>query len=118
MDIHEKLAELLGKAWEVWNDYIRKWCDNAEKTGDWNAPMTSHDDICADFLITNGVTIQEWIPVSERLPDEGMAVLTLHDKYVQEYGNMVTAVRKNGNWYGCLGSTITHWMPLPELPKE
>lgn len=105
MDIREKLVELLMQVED-------NMCDDCGRE-----PVGCAVVAIADHLLANGVTVQEWIPVTERLPDEGMPVLTLHDKYVQEYGNMMTAVRKNGNWYGCLGSTITHWMPLPSAPK-
>ena len=44
----------------------------------------------ADYLIDNGVTVQEWIPVTERLPEKYETVLT-YDGYSVEpgvfYGN-------------------------------
>ena len=33
------------------------------------------EEACADHLIANGVTLQQWIPVSERLPESGVHVL-------------------------------------------
>ena len=33
------------------------------------------EEACADYLIANGVTLQRWIPVSERLPESGVHVL-------------------------------------------
>lgn len=108
MDIREKLAELLEEARLKYHVRMKDFPDKYN-TIEWH-------DYFADHLIANGVMIQEWIPVSEP-PDEGMPVLTFHNKYVEEYGNMVSAVRKNGNWYGCLGSTITHWSHLPLPPK-
>lgn len=62
-----------------------------------------------------------WIPCSERLPEAGKILVT--------DGKTVTI--SNGAWlyrslegktrvpanYGA-GLTVTHWMPLPELPKE
>lgn len=62
-----------------------------------------------------------WIPCSERLPEAGKILVT--------DGETVTI--SNGAWlyrslegktrvpanYGA-GLTVTHWMPLPEPPKE
>ena len=98
MDVKEKLVELIESA--------RYWGSN-----------TSEE--IADNLITNGVTVQEWIPVTERLP-ENIANRVL-----------VVCERSNGVFYAHYEkpfwinletdkpfiSTVTHWMPLPELPK-
>ena len=75
----------------------------------------------ADYLLDSGVTVQEWIPVTERLP-------------FAEYGesNDVLAVTEldvirvlyfdGGNWCfqngECCPHKVTHWMPLPTPPKE
>ena len=58
-----------------------------------------------------------WISVRDRLPEEGQSVL-IH--YVD--GWMPVAHLFNGKWYASGGETswlsVTHWMPLPEPPKE
>jgi hypothetical protein len=53
--------------------------------------------------------MSEWIPVSERLPDEEARVLATDgtDVFDSEY--------MSGNWEWC--ADVTHWMPLPEPPK-
>lgn len=77
----------------------------------------------ADYLIAHGVIVQEWIPVSERLPEES-----------GEYNVMIKgAERATSLWYSQLSNgwynfddddykepydDVTHWMPLPEAPKE
>lgn len=73
-----------------------------------------------DFLIANGVTIQEWISVEERLPDSMEWVLCAHANGLVEvlrYDHIMddwdTTVR---NCCRCLKS-VTHWMPLPTPPK-
>ena len=71
----------------------------------------------ADHLIANGVTIQQWIPVSERLPEEYVRVLAI-DKVTGEveiaqlnaFGSFVF---RDGRGHGA-----SYWMPLPEPPKE
>ena len=72
-----------------------------------------------DHLIANGVTIQRWIPVTERLPDLHTTVLV----YDQESKRDLFWYDENGfnvvDEYGCTYpvKTVTHWMPLPEAPK-
>lgn len=85
----------------------------------------------ADHLIANGVTIQRWIPVEERLPEEGSFVLGAQydriapeDGYEVEYFLYGSKNVYNGSlWYswpdnGGEDMVVTHWMPLPEPPKE
>lgn len=81
----------------------------------------------AGYLRNNGVTLQQWIPVSERLPNDGEDVL-LYDKNF--------AFADIGTYYKCGSRTsrnpkpcfvvigrrhpiddYTHWMPI-EPPKE
>lgn len=53
----------------------------------------------------------QWIPVTERLPREEETVLT--------WGNQETILldwRHDNKW--CCFGEVTHWMPLPEPPKE
>ena len=80
------------------------------------------NSIIADNLIANGVTVQKWIPVSERLPREGEEVLVFgywHEKF-QPLMCYLSPHRK-GEWFTTVAGqqvyTVTHWMPLPEPPK-
>lgn len=62
----------------------------------------------------------EWISVKDRLPEDGIRVLTYADN-----GAMFAATHNDG-WYVDTGeyyyasplAIITHWMPLPDAPKE
>ena len=64
-NIKEKLVELFQQA---------KWvCTFAGLDSEQNARLVFEQ--YADHLIANGVTIQEWIPVEERLPEVGQRVL-------------------------------------------
>lgn len=82
----------------------------------------------ADHLIENGVTLAtdindgcKWIPVSEWLPShEDDVLVCFSDGYVcGAYYDVITE-----EWIHEDGTpvndryTITHWMPLPEPPKE
>ena len=108
MDVREKLVELL--------DII---IHPGQKTlGD-----------IADHLIANGVTVQEWISVKDKLPPynrnvlvyrPNMAMKILVDTYDGYYGDDDDEWYEGWALYG--GDThgnpvITHWMPLPQPPK-
>lgn len=72
-----------------------------------------------DYLMRNGVTIQKWISLAERLPDIDVDVLV----YDAATGHMYTAAFDGVHWHLAAGwlldsDDFTHWMPLPEPPKE
>lgn len=61
-----------------------------------------------------------WIPVTERLPEDGQAILA-----VQSWDGKARIVPANydrGLWYDCIfdcpAEHITHWMPVPEPPED
>ena len=63
----------------------------------------------ADYLISKGVTVQEWISVEDRLPDVGKFVLIYNEI------NGVLLDYYDGATFGYYD--VTHWMPLPNPPK-
>ncbi len=67
----------------------------------------------ADHLIAHGVTVQEWIPVKDRLPDKPMKCL-VYTKRGECGGYEITYYNQGFNLQY---SNVTHWMPLPEPPK-
>ena len=75
-------------------------------------------EIMADHLIANGVTVQQWIPVTERLPKHGEVVL-VYTKHKDIF--IVQRDSVSGFWLGerfdVPNKIITHWMPLPSAPK-
>ena len=77
----------------------------------------------ADHLLDNGITFHKWIPVSERLPEKPGYVLACW-KYIQEHEMYIDRLNYNGecfHWesFGLYGKhKVTHWMPLPNPPKE
>ena len=60
---------------------------------------------------------QRWIPVSERLPEDGKPVWVCTIWNEQHSGNLT-----DDCWTGLFRDfregEVTHWMPLPELPEE
>jgi hypothetical protein len=79
-------------------------------------------ELIADGLINNGVTVQEWISVKDRLPEPFTPVLV----YRQSFGTLPPYIKVDkmtlwnddtqvwidevGNWK----NVTTHWMPLPQ----
>lgn len=74
---------------------------------------------------TEEYAISPWIPVAERLPDFGESVLVfcrIYGRYVGQYV-FIGEFRgeKYGNWHDGKNLGVlppTHWMPLPEPPKQ
>ena len=103
MDVREKLVELI---FDSLFRHIHKSSKLAENI--------------ADDLIANGVTLQEWIPVTERLPEPGERVLAtdggfVGELYINSFGQWQ---RYNVNHHSLLMALdILWWMPLPKPPK-
>lgn len=78
----------------------------------------------ADGLIANGVTIQRWIPVEERLPDHfGVFVVAISEPGRMRAGKDCADFDPFAKtWLPSMcwdrGYKVTHWMPLPQPPKE
>ena len=96
MDVREKLVELLQ------HDNCPLFMVFGDKV-----------DVLADYLIANGVTVQEWISVKDRLPENTGDVIVCHKNgWVTKNAWLV------GNWWHKNEvNPITHWTPLPQPPK-
>ena len=102
MDVRKKLVELLTEFYG---------CD----------PMYYDVDALAmaHHLITHGVTVQEWIPVAERLPENFISVLG----YMTDAGEF-PPVREcytvgNAFFFPALEDIhpVSHWCEMPQPPK-
>ena len=67
----------------------------------------------------------QWISVEERLPDRLPAKFANWSKEVfvavkrgREYRAYVDRYSHIYKTWGAFGGEVTHWMPIPELPKE
>ena len=105
MDVREKLIGLIAKAKYICANY---YSDHTE------------DEYIADTLLDNGVTVQEWISVTEMLPEDDSDVLAYSS--IEEESRIYPACYSNGVWFDCVFNapatdTTTHWMPIPQPPK-
>ena len=73
----------------------------------------------ADHLIENGVTVQEWISVDERLPKEKANCIVYYKHAFCDDENHVgiCVCFYDGEEFNldCLHK-VTHWMPIPQPP--
>ena len=118
MDVKKKLVELLG------NIYL-PMMDGHNTIGEYNIPHKFKEKI-ADDLISNGVTVQEWISVEDRLPEEEgwyLVYTTPNREHKSINKAMFCKGYAWGNfepyWRGAGGhwANVTHWMPIPNPPK-
>ncbi|HCN6310256.1 TPA: DUF551 domain-containing protein [Escherichia coli] len=68
-------------------------------------------------------TPDSWISCSERMPDDGQHVIILCDSAFVLYaqyrdGEFFDVVRNGEEFFETQSRNVTHWMPLPEPPKE
>ena len=92
----------------------------------WTIPTNEILTAFADHLITNGVTVQQWIPVTERLPNSMANRVLAFDKSGRIFFAHYEDYRGVDLWYDLStlsnssvteANDVTHWMPLPEAPK-
>lgn len=127
MDARKKLVELLD------NIYL-PMMDGPNTIGEYIIPHKFKEKI-VDHLITNGVTVQEWISVDDRLPSDEQDVLVMahgwggrlvyvgSHKRVEAQKSWLTGITNKSSewllwgWSYLKEPMVTHWMPLPEPPK-
>ena len=99
MDVREKLVELIGETIELY---------------------PSEREELADGLISNGVTVQEWISVDDRLPEEKVNCI-VHYKHAycdnDDYWAIGICFYDGEKFQMDWSYKVTHWMPLPKPPK-
>ena len=105
MDIREKLVELL---------------DDMQRSGTGYFGSAIENKKIADYLITHGVTVQEWISVAERLPEEKVNCI-VHYKHAycdnDDYWAIGICFYDGEKFQMDWSYKVTHWMPLPQPPK-
>ena len=101
MDVREKLVELIGSTEYGNGSLVGK---NFQK---------GFIEKIASNLIANGVTVQEWISVKDRLPEKPMKCLVYTKR--GEYGGYEITYYNEGFYLQY--ANVTHWMALPQPPK-
>ena len=56
--------------------------------------------------------VSDWIPCSERMPEHGNIVLVFNGNFIE-----IDALATGEFDFECWCDSITHWMPLPEMPE-
>ena len=112
MDVREKLIDLI---------------IDAKRTDPETGSFTEY---LADYLISNGITVQEWISASEPPKKITNKVIVLCKNGYMGYGHYEDYKGKQ-TWYNlesgkpftdwdledCESYDVAHWMPLPQPPK-
>ena len=125
MDVREKLVEIMEDL--GCND---EYCKDCEFCNDIDGCVHRQKEIIADRLIANGVTVQEWISVKDRLPDnkehDWVLAQVVEDNGYMHIPKVMEYRQLRNDWfeetYGWLSEhnglfSVTHWMPLPNPPK-
>ena len=109
MDVREKLVEIVCDAME--SDGCIGHCNNS--------PCFEVERV-VNALIANGVTVQEWISVKDRLPEEKVNCI-VHYKHAycdnDDYWAIGFCFYDGEKFRIDLLYKVTHWMPLPQPPK-
>ena len=106
MDVREKLVEIVKKA---------AYSSLPSNTEDF------HLNMFVTNLLSHGVTVQEWISVNDRLPEDGGYVVCIAKRNpFSRFMPMVARIEKNG-WVNPITeqyiSKVTNWIPMPQPPK-
>ena len=102
MDVREKLIELMIEA---------------KKADTEDAPFS---EFLADFMIANGVTVQEWISVKDRLPEEKVNCIVYYKHAYcdnDDYWAIGICFYDGDKFQMDLSYQVTHWQYLPQPPK-
>lgn len=137
-DLKEKLSNLLSEYFGIGDSYAYNLTRDKAAFGIGTMTMDDFEEFDADtisdiveYLVANGVTVQQWIPVTERLPEEredstegekhmvsDIVQVSVQDSLNNKF--VSDDMLFDGSWvnYPWGDFEITHWKPLPEPAKE
>ena len=83
------------------------------------ANTTENKTLAEDIYnwVGKDVTVQQWIPVTERLPENNTRNVVCYIDPIDGEKTVSSDVFWKERWVR-FGEYVTHWMPLPEPPKE
>lgn len=119
----------------TYEEWVEKVTDSsadialADMLADWQADIIRR--MKAEHALNKRIAELEaerrWIPVSERLPEDGVAVLVAFTENPKDIDILTAKYYKHyagfgglDNWWNIEGwhtGNVTHWMPLPEPPE-
>ena len=109
MDVREKLVELIVNASHECDDFYDLW------------DMRQCAEEIASFMIAHGVTVQEWISVSEPPKERGCYLVSV--KHWLDGKPVTREAKWNGaDWLSCykaeeITPRVTHWTYLSQPQK-
>ena len=114
MDVREKLVELL----EPYMSGLA--CEYESGSCELTSCRSCNARNIADHLIANGVTVQEWVSVDDRLPEEKVNCI-VHYKHAycenDDYWAIGICFYDGEKFQLNPAYKVTHWMPIPQPPK-
>jgi hypothetical protein len=97
-------------------DIAEEWATN------WERDLDDSDTILKQ---THKAAAPQWISVKDKSPEINQRVLlATNEKRSIVTGYRLSPAGKNEPWFHtdlglwCGTETVTHWMPLPDMPKE
>ncbi len=119
MTEQEYLEQIIMDAIDFCTHTRCKKCEYYGKDSAYDYKGKCRGRMMADHLRKNGVVVREWIPVTERLPEDMQERVLVMTCCSHPVGNQQidTDRCRNGRWVR-YGENVTHWMPLPEPPAD
>ena len=127
MDVREKLVEMLAEYFNIGDSYTYNLTRVKSAFACGTVGLDDFEEFddetvenIASYLIDNGVTVQGWIPVEDRLPEEKVNCI-VHYKHAycdnDDYWAIGICFYDGEKFQIGLSYRVTHWMPLPKPPK-
>lgn len=115
METKQIISWLLDKAARAQDhSYARMLNQAAKRLKELDQAQSVTQDVTQSAVNVSDTNVVKWIPVAERLPAQGQEVIVYT-------GNILSPVVMAYKFWDKDFDTwlhVTHWMPLPEPPKE
>ena len=116
----EKIVVQLRKQWQDAEMFICTMCGHFDHKADGNIVYGNQDcDEIVGYPYCKKFT--PWISVADRLPEKNSIVIVAftYAGVEKQFAGVVRFTENDGipDWEH-IGMKISHWMPMPELPKE